>query len=90
MYKVSCPIPGTKFYSQFETLDDASSLKSLREAWTTPEQAKYNAEHETCSTCRGRGYKVYRDKGGHTVRENVGCHTCKGTGATPRMWPSRA
>lgn len=90
MYRVSCPIAGTKFFSQFETLSDEASLRELLNAWSTPAQQKYNAEHTTCGTCKGRGYRVYRTKDHKTVRENVGCQTCLGTGAVPKLWPSRA
>jgi hypothetical protein len=90
MYKFSCPIPGTKFFGQFETLSDDQAREALHESWTTQEQRKYNAEHATCPTCKGRGYKVHRTSGGQTIRENVGCQSCLGTGAVSKLWPARA
>lgn len=90
MYVVKCAIPGTRFFTQFETLSDEQARESLHEAWTTPEQRRYNAEHTTCETCKGRGYRVYRTKDHRTIRENHGCPTCLGTGAVPKLWPSRA
>lgn len=94
MYKVSCPITGTRYFERFETLSDEGSRSALLEAWATPEQRAYNAQHDTCQTCKGRGYEVrrYTDRAGRTQteRDNCGCRTCLGTGAVPLMWPSRA
>jgi hypothetical protein len=90
MYEVKCAIPGTRYFSRFETLSAEQAREALHEAWTTTEQRKYNAEHTTCEACRGRGYKTFRGKNGQLVREAMGCSTCLGVGAVPKLWPARA
>lgn len=72
------------FYQSVEIASDAESRRAFLEAFATPEQRAYNASKVTCSDCRGHGYYIYRERGA-LVRENVGCNTCKGIGAVPRM-----
>jgi hypothetical protein len=78
------------YYEAFEHASDEDNKQALLNAWTTPEQQLYNLTHDTCGECHGRGYKQYRNKQGRIIRENVGCPVCLGTGAVPKMWPSRA
>lgn len=77
------------YYGAFEHASDEDNKQALLDAWTTPEQQLYNRMHKTCDGCNGRGYKSHRNKQGKIIRENVGCDVCKGTGAVPKMWPSR-
>ena len=67
------------FYPAFATSSDEQSRQGLLEAWSTPEQRKYNAATVTCSECRGRGYRV-QYKGRQATRENCGCPKCLGLG----------
>lgn len=87
MYATIGPIisvRGIPSYAAFAVADREQTLEYWMSQWSTPEQREYNATHQTCLACRGRGYKVYR-RGGATVRESVGCQRCGGLGAVPRV-----
>lgn len=82
MFKVLGAANAEGFFQSFETLDDDTARRELRESFATTEQHIFNAMHKQCSVCRGFGYRIYR-KGGRVVRESVGCQNCLGLGVVP-------
>lgn len=77
-------VGGRLSYSSFSVADGEQTRQWLRDEWSTPEQQRFNAAHFTCPVCKGRGYAVYR-RNGVTVRDSIGCATCGGLGAVPRL-----
>ena len=64
------------WYNSFIMGTEEQSRQALVESWTTPAQRKFNAQHDQCPRCRGRGYT--RKDG------RVGCHICQGLGVVPK------
>jgi DnaJ-class molecular chaperone len=60
------------WYESYRTVTPEQSRQALLDSWTSEEGKEYNATHEACPRCRGRGY-TRKD-------QNVGCHVCLGTG----------
>lgn len=81
-------VNGRLSYESFNIASREQAVQWWIDQWSTTDQQIYNAMHETCPVCKGRGYAVYR-RGNVTVRESVGCQRCLGLGAVPRMQETR-